>query len=365
MTASRWHRVLRTGIVLIAATAVALLCGSWAPWTRPPHADYCAIMPDSVGLYVGNPVTQMGYQIGKVTAISPTDLDVRVDFTVTVPRALPADVKAVTRSTSILTDRSLELVGNFQSGPALPAGGCIARARSYTPKSLSEIIGSATQFVNSINPATSTNIAGVVSGVDQSLHNNGAGINQLLTTSSQVLDSPDQAITDIGSIITNLSQLTSALVEVKGPLKEALLNAQKTTPDVALSAHGGKNIFLGVNPLILIISDIEAELGPNEIQQTLDATEYALRKASAHATSIASLLKPFPVIINWLENHANDHQFNTIRYRPPMYRVRSPDGLLTCGLMNASAPGSCADVAGTPYSVDVDLLQYVLTQASR
>ena len=40
-------------------------------------------MPDSVGLYVGNPVTQMGYQIGKVKAITPTARDVRVDFTVT------------------------------------------------------------------------------------------------------------------------------------------------------------------------------------------------------------------------------------------------------------------------------------------
>jgi phospholipid/cholesterol/gamma-HCH transport system substrate-binding protein len=33
--------------------------------------------------------------------------------------------------------------------------------------------------------------------------------------------------------------------------------------------------------------------------------------------------------------------------------------------MNASAPGSCADVGGRPYAVDVALLQYVLTEAQR
>ena len=32
--------------------------------------------------------------------------------------------------------------------------------------------------------------------------------------------------------------------------------------------------------------------------------------------------------------------------------------------MNASMPGSCANVQGTPYAVDVALLQYVLTQAA-
>jgi hypothetical protein len=33
--------------------------------------------------------------------------------------------------------------------------------------------------------------------------------------------------------------------------------------------------------------------------------------------------------------------------------------------MNASTPGSCADVQGTPYMVDTALLQYVLTEAQR
>ncbi len=33
--------------------------------------------------------------------------------------------------------------------------------------------------------------------------------------------------------------------------------------------------------------------------------------------------------------------------------------------MNASMPGSCANVKGTPYAVDVALLQYVLTQAAQ
>jgi hypothetical protein len=78
----------------------------------------------------------------------------------------------------------------------------------------------------------------------------------------------------------------------------------------------------------------------------------------------ARLLDPGPRYITGLANIVNNHQFS-IRYRPPLYRVRTPDGVAACNIMNASAPGSCANVNGTPYAVDVALLQYVLTMANR
>jgi len=361
---SRMRHGCRVGVALICATAVALVCGSWAPVRNEQYTDHCATMPDAVGLYVGNPVTQMGYKIGEVTAITPALSDVRVDFKVISSRPLPADVRAVTRSPSILADRVLELVGNYKSGPQLFGGDCVLLSRSSTPKSLSQIIGSTTNFLNAINPHGSTNIGGVVAGLDEALRSNGSGINRLLTTSSAVLDAPDQAISDIRSIIVNLAELTSALREISGPLKDSLLATYTTTADVEHAVFGGTILFDGVNPLISLVSDLEKYLG-DEFQTVYNDLEYALRKLSAHATLFASLLKPFPVFINWVERHANDKQFFTIRYRPPLYRVATPvDGLITCGRMNATSPGSCTDVAGKPYAVDVALLQYVLTQAA-
>jgi phospholipid/cholesterol/gamma-HCH transport system substrate-binding protein len=367
VTLSRTHRVRWAGVLLncaTCATAVSLLTGAWAPPRQEQYVHYCAIMPDSVGLYVGNPVTQMGSKIGEISTITPALKDVRVDFKVIRNRPLPADVRAVTRSASILADRALELVGNHKSGSQLSGGTCIPLSRSSTPKSLSEIIGSATNFLNAINPDGSTNISGVVTGLDRALRGNGPGINMLLNTSSAVLDAPDQGISDIRSIITNLAELTSALREVTGPLKDSLLASYQTTADVDKGTYGGKAIFNGVIELVNAVSDLEIFLG-DEFQTVYNDLEYALRKVSAHATLFASLLKPYPVLINWLERHANDKQFFTIRYRPPLYRIATPvNGLITCGAMNAASPGSCTDVAGKPYAVDVALLQYILTQAA-
>jgi virulence factor Mce-like protein len=321
-------------------------------------------MPDSIGLYAGNPVTQMGYQIGKVKSISPGTRDVRVEFTVTEARSLPNDVKAIIRSTSILADRSLELVGNVGTGPRLPAGGCIPLNRSSTPKSLSEVIGSATAFLNSVNPAGSNNIGDVVRALDQATRDNGLGVSRLLTMASAVMDSPDQAVSDIGSIITNLGQLTSVLKELRGPLKEVLLDAQQTTADIRQATEGSAQIVRAVLPIITLVADLERNLG-DEIQFTLDTVGMAVRKLSAHAPRLANLLNPVPWWVNTLANHFNNRSFISIRYRPPLYRIRTPDGLALCNIMNASLAGSCADVQGQPYAVDVALLQYALTQAAK
>lgn len=164
------------GLASVSVIAIAVAaCSSCASPTKAEAAHYCAIMPDSVGLYVDNPVTHLGFPIGKVTALTPSAQSVRVDFTVDDGRKIPADVKAVTRSTSILADRALELVGDYEQTQKLLPNGCIPLGRSLTPKSLSQVIGSSTNFINSINPAGSDNIGQMVTGIDRALRGRGRG----------------------------------------------------------------------------------------------------------------------------------------------------------------------------------------------
>ncbi|BDX33410.1 hypothetical protein TUM20985_39570 [Mycobacterium antarcticum] len=362
MTAPRSYWFRRALPAFVAMVVIAS-CSSCTASTKAQAVDYCAMMPDSVGLYVDNPITHLGYPIGKVTAITPSAQSVRVDFSIDGGRPIPADAKAVTRSTSILADRALELVGNYDADQHLPPGGCIPLGRSLTPKSLSEVIGSSTNFINSINPAGSQNIGDLVRGFDEALRNQGSNANKLLTTTSSVLDSPDRAIGDLGSITRNLNQLTTTLVDVQPTLKGVFDDgANSVAQEVAATLKGSSDAFEGLIPVIAAASGIEQELGP-QIQQLLDALSVVIRKATPRAPFYASLLNVTPRVINGLANLANNHDF-TLHYRPPLYRLRTPDGVLQCNVMNASMPGSCANVKGTPYAIDVALLQYVLTQAA-
>ncbi|ABK64453.1 MlaD family protein [Mycobacterium avium] len=370
MAARQIHRLCRAGATTLLTAVIIATSSSCTPGSRAGASSFCAIMPDTVGLYVGNPVTQMGYPIGKVTSISSGARHVRVEFSVTEPRTLPQNVKAVIRSPSILADRSLELVGNYASGARLEPGGCIPLGRSVSPKSLSEIIGSADTFLKSINPDGSTNIGDSVRGFDQLAHNNGARAGQLVTRTSALLDSPDQAIGDIGSIVQNLAELTTALKDMRDPMKEILQDGVSTTPDIAQALDGtarlaGKSEIGNLGPLIEAVGVTERRLG-DETQLTLDTVSDVVRKLSPHANTLASLFDAVPSWINVFANHYNAHQFNffNIAYRPPMYRVQTKNGLALCGFMNSRVPGSCADVNGEPYAVDISLLQYVLMQAS-
>ncbi|WP_363115109.1 MlaD family protein [Mycobacterium sp.] len=353
----------RTLAACVAAAAV-LSSASCTASTKAQAVDYCAIMPDSVGLYVDNPVTHLGYPIGKIAAITPSAQSVRVDFTISGGPPIPADAKAVTRSTSILADRALELVGNDQGGQHLSPGRCIPLGRSLTPKSLSEVIGSSTNFINSINPAGSHNIGDLVRGVDEASRNTGPNANKLLTTTSSVAESPDQAIGDLGSITRNLKQLSTMLVDVNPTLKGVADDAAfSAVQDISDALRGGADTFEGIIGIVEAAGAIEKELGP-QLQQLLDAVSVLLRKISPRAPFYASLLNVTPRVINGLINLANNHKF-TLHYRPPLYRIRTPNGVAQCNLMNASMPGSCANVKGTPYAVDVALLQYVLTLAAK
>ena len=323
---------------------------------------FCALMPDSVGLYAGNMVTQMGYKIGTIDSITPSDTNVEVRFTLTENRPLPRDVRAITRSTSILADRSLELVGNYREGPRLAAGECIARDRTLTPLSISQVIGSATNFVNGISPAGSDNLKGALQGIDESVKGNGAALNRLLTTSSSLLDNPDQGIADIGQIVRNVTEMTAMLKRNRTPLKEILNDTPVVAPELVNAVGGVGGLADAIYPMIAAVVDIESTLG-DDIQLTLDVVGDTIRHLSPHYKGIANALNPVPRFLSTFSYMLNNKQLNTLRWRPPIYRVHTPDGLLLCGQMNQAMPGSCADVNGQPYAVDMALLQYVLLEA--
>lgn len=355
----RFRRALPVSVVLVAVLG-GTSCSSL---TKADAADYCATMPDSVGLYVGNPVTHLGYPIGEVLSITPSAQSVRVDFKIDGGQSIPADAKAVTRSTSILADRALELVGDYEKSDHLRPGSCIPLGRSLTPKTLSEVIGSSTNFLKSINPAGSNNVGDLVKSADEAARNQGPNVNVLLATSSSVLDSPDQAIGDLASITRNLGQLTGTLNDLNPVTQQVFDNlASPVGGEIREVILGADDSFNGIINVIAAAQGIEKELGP-QIQQLLDAVSVVIRKASPRAPFYASLLNVTPRVINGLINMSNNHDF-TLHYRPPTYRLRAPEGVAACNIMNASLPGSCANVKGTPYAVDVALLQYVLTEAA-
>ena len=87
----------------------------------------------AAGVYEGNKIAVLGMPVGKVTKITPKGGYVEIQFNVDKNIPIPADAQAVTISTSILTDRQIELTPPYKSGPKLQDHATIGLNRTKTP----------------------------------------------------------------------------------------------------------------------------------------------------------------------------------------------------------------------------------------
>lgn len=328
--------------------------------------SYCALMTDSEGLYVGNPVTQMGYPVGAVEALEPQGAHVRVSFSLEPGRKYPADVSAVTRSKSLLADRGLELVGNYSEGPELSPGICIDLSKTATPQSISQITGSVADFIESIAPDDgNASVAAAVSGLNDALNNNGQHVNDLLSHSSEALADPDKMIADLTSIITSMAPLTSDATAQLPTIRKVF----ETLPTVLQSAAdglwpGGTNLIRGIGPLVAVLYDVQVNYG-DDIWAGADSLADVIHIAATRSADITDLVSAVPSIAGLLRTQTADAGASALRYNPPVVSVNTPDSNALCDLLNAQLANSCTSADGQIQVADVRLLDLFLAEGTR
>ncbi|MGW0039429.1 MlaD family protein [Gordonia sp. NPDC003376] len=211
-TSRRWTLALAAVLVAVLAVAGVTVARSATSGETATTGDggtgFCADMPDAIGLYVGNPVTQMGYRVGEVTSIDSAGNHVRVSFSLDDGRTFPADARAVTRSKSLLADRSLELVGNYHGGATLASGTCIPLQDSFTPKSISEITGSASDFLKALSDNGNPDLQQALDGLDKALAGTGENASRMFEQAAEAARTPDEFVANVGSAIADMAPLT-------------------------------------------------------------------------------------------------------------------------------------------------------------
>lgn len=316
----------------VAATVVtvSVLCGTAAAGiggaaaaqsdaSRPGKGEtYCAQMPDSVGLYVGNPVTQMGFEIGTVDSIVERGDRVDVTFTTSVDRAFPADVQAVTRSKSILADRSLELVGNLNSGPALAPGTCIPLQQSHTPRTISEIVGSAADFLGELSPEGSeTTVAGAVAGLAESLRGEGENARDLVTNAAEAMEDPDRMVADLGSAVAAMAPLTEQTLADWG----AINSLATQLPDIATAGidlfPGTIDVCVGIGWLVATLYDVQTRYGDEIWPFMHGPVAQAISLAAGRAGDLSGLVGAVPSFAAVLQQQSTRPGGLTVRFTPP------------------------------------------------
>ncbi|WP_431815950.1 MlaD family protein [Gordonia jacobaea] len=340
----RGKKALLTVVTLAAVAAVVAGSVVWVDKSRADAATsgFCAMFTDSIGLYTGNEITHMGVPIGKITTITPLDTAVRVDFTLDRGVAISAGTKAVTRSKSVLADRSVELVSAADSGAQLRSGKCIPIGNTMTPKSISEVTGSAADLLDQLAPMQSSrNIEGAIDAMSKEMAGVGPSVGRVLRTAASAAQAPEQSIGDLRSIIVNMAPLTSTALQQWGDIDSIVT---KLPDSATLAAQmlwpGATDMVAGLIPLIDAVSDVQLNYG-QYLWPASDLVAEGLHIAVSRVGVITKSLNSLPALASSARMVSQRGRGAALRVQAPRVRVPVARPSEVCGQVNRTAPRSC------------------------
>ncbi|MFC9995030.1 MCE family protein [Nocardia sp. NPDC127526] len=204
---------------LAAGTAVVVVAGvagvTWANSSvRETKQSVCAEFTDSVGLYEGNSVTMLGVEIGTVSKIEALGNRMRVTMEIGDEVRLPADIQAVTMSSSIVTDRHVELTKPYTGGAEYDTAQCIPLERTKTPIGISEALDAMGTLAGDLTGGQpgDTLLDQTLTAADRAIDGTGPQWNQLLQRLSAVVGDPAQKDVVFRRLVDNLDELTTMFI---------------------------------------------------------------------------------------------------------------------------------------------------------
>jgi phospholipid/cholesterol/gamma-HCH transport system substrate-binding protein len=291
----------------IAITAFTLIPGANGPMT------VTAQFQDTVGLYKGNPVSVLGMPVGKVTGIEPKVSYVEVTLEIGKNVNIPAGVQAVTVSTSILTDRHIELTPAYRGGPKLKNGDVLGLARTRTPVEFDRTLAMVDKLTSALHGDGHGHgpLADLVNIGAQIASGNGPQIKTTLDKLSQALrlgaDNGTATKHDIQAIVAALAELTQAAADNDTAIRGFGSNIRQLSDILADEHLGTGTTGAKVNQILdqaasLLEKNRDGLKGTVADFKTLTAAVVDYRRELAETLDVAPLLSTN--VYNAIDSHA-------------------------------------------------------------
>lgn len=289
--------------VIAAVAAIAGLAGA-AWWYLRSDEDTITVtaqFDSASGLYEGNVVAVLGMPVGRVTRINPKGGYVEVDFTVDRHVKIPATAQAVTVSTSILTDRQIELTPPYRDGPTLQNHDTIGLPRTKTPIEFSSVLNVLDKVTKSLEGDGHGGgpIADVLGGGTAVISGNGEKIKAALGELSKALRlSSDGGATtreQITTIVKNISTLFDAVAANDTKLREFASTIHQVSQIMADEDLGSGSTGRKLDRLIQRADDL-LDANRDNVKQAVGNGNAALKTVADQRRDLAELLDVAPLL---------------------------------------------------------------------
>ncbi|QCH26073.1 MCE family protein [Mycobacteroides salmoniphilum] len=306
------------GTVVVLAVAV-LGVGAYYVKSTLDHITLTAQFDSASGLYESNVVAVLGMPVGKITKITPQSGYVDVQFTVDKNVKVPADVQAVTLSTSILTDRQVELSPPYRGGPALNDGDTIGLNHTKTPVEFDRVLGMLDRLSLSLKgdgkgkgPVADiiNSAAGVANGNGEKIKSGLGELSRALRLSSEGGVTTREQMT---TIIKNVSSLFDAAAANDGRLREFASTVRQLSQILDDESLGTGNTGRKFNDLVRQAGDV-VEANRGHLKQTILNANTALKAVVDNKREISEWIDVQPL--------AWDNMYNVVDQDNKRLRVR-------------------------------------------
>ena len=288
-------------IAALAVVAAAVGIGWWYLGSDEDTITVTAQFDNASGLYEGNVVAVLGMPVGKVTKINAKGGYVEVEFTVDRHVKVPATVQAVTVSTSILTDRQIELTPPYRGGPTLENHDTIGLPRTKTPVEFSSVLNVLDKVTKSLEGDGHGGgpVADVLRGGAEVVNGNGERIKAALGELSKALRlSSDRGATtreQITTIVRNISTLFDAVAANDTKLREFASTIHQVSRIMADEDIGSGSTGRRLDQLIQRAGDL-LDANSDNIKQAALNGNATVKVVTDQRRDLAELLDLAPLV---------------------------------------------------------------------
>ncbi|MEZ0362421.1 MCE family protein [Mycobacterium sp. pUA109] len=295
-------------LVAVLAVAAVAAGAAWSRWpSRHATITVTAQFDSAAGLYVGNAVAVVGIPVGQVTKVTAKAGYAEVEFTVDQNVPVPADVQAVTLSTSILTDRQIELSPPYRGGPVLRSHDTIGLPRTKTPVEFDRVLGMLDKLATSLrgDGRGGGPVAGLLGAGEDVVAGNGETIKAALDELSKALRlSADGGATtraQLTAIVHNVGSLLDAAARNDATLRRFGSTVRELSQILADEDFGSGDTGAQLNDVIEQTGAI-LEANRDAVRRGITNGDTSVQAVVDHQRDVAEFFDTLPLMVDNLYN---------------------------------------------------------------
>lgn len=208
---SRTGRIL-SALVVLALVVAAVVVLSERDGTKTITADFTA----TNSLYEGSDVKVLGVPVGRVTKLEPRGDVVRATIEYQGDVDLPADVKAVLVSPSVVGDRFVQLAPAYTKGARLKASAHVPHERTAVPVELDQVYESLDDLSVALGPKGANKDGSLSKLLDagaRQLDGEGRKVNDTIRDVGQLSQTLENSSDDLFGSVREISEFVAMLRE--------------------------------------------------------------------------------------------------------------------------------------------------------